>query len=185
MTYRPAYRLHRSSSYYFDPVAHPGIRDAVARLVRGICFSGQISFDWIVDSAGHAVALECNPRATSGLHLFGRDVDVPAALLGDVAVDGNDEACNASYGRTRMIAPVMLTAGLSGALRSGGLAQWRADWRRATDVISVAGDRAPHAGAMGDLASYVRLAMQRRCSMREAATRDIEWDGEALPAVSP
>lgn len=180
MAYRPAYRLHRSSSYYFDPVAHPGIRDAVARFVRGIGYSGQIAFDWIVDSEGAAVALECNPRATSGLHLFAADVDVPAALLGDV-----DDICVARYGRARMIAPVMLTAGLTGALRSGGFVQWRADWKRADDVISVTGDRAPQAGAMADLASYVRLAMQRRCSVREAATRDIEWDGETLPAVSP
>ncbi|MDI1252742.1 ATP-grasp domain-containing protein [Thermomonas sp.] len=185
MTYRPAYRLSRSSSYYFDPVENPGIGDAVARLVRGIGYSGQISFDWIVGSDDRAVALECNPRATSGLHLFAPYVDVPAALLGDIDVNGERDAYETSHGRARMIVPVMLAAGLSGALRSGRLAQWRADWKRADDVISIAGDRAPQVGAMADLASYVRLAMQRRCSVREAATRDIEWDGETLPPVSP
>ena len=84
-----------------------------------------------------------------------------------------------------MIAPLMLTAGLRDALRMRQLLKWRVDWARAADVISVDGDLAPLAGALGDLGSYVRLAMQQRCSVREAATRDIEWDGEALPVLSP
>ena len=178
MAYRPAYRLNRSSSYYFDPVEQPAIHDAVARLVRGTGFSGQVSFDWIVDADGRAWALECNPRATSGLHLFADDADVPGALLGDA------DACDGP-GRARMIAPLMLSVGLRDAARAKRLGQWRLDWARAEDVISVAGDRAPLAGAVTDLGSYTRLALQRRCSVREAATRDIEWDGEALPALSP
>lgn len=181
MTYRPSYRLNRSSSYYFDPVEQPAIRDAVARLIGGTGFSGQLSFDWIVDVGGRALALECNPRATSGLHLFSAEADLPGALVGDGNVDGSD----AISARARMIAPLMLSVGLRDAMRADTLTEWRADWRRATDVISVAGDRAPLAGAVGDLGSYVRLAMQRGCSVREAATRDIEWDGEALTMVSP
>lgn len=181
MAYRPAYRLNRCSSYFFDPVGQPAIRDAVARLVRGIGFSGQLSFDWIVGGDGRALALECNPRATSGLHVFATEADLPGALLGEGDIDG----CDAVPTRARMIAPLMLSVGLRDAVRADRLAQWRADWGRATDVISVAGDRSPLAGAVGDLGSYVRLAMQRRCSVREAATRDIEWDGEALPTVSP
>ncbi len=181
IAYRPVYRLNRSSSYYFDPVEQPAIRDSVARLVRGIGFSGQLSFDWIVGGDGRVLALECNPRGTSGLHVFAADIDVPAALLGDADSGG----CEGASGCARMIAPLMLSAGLRDAVRADQLPQWRADWNRAADVISVAGDRAPLVGGVRDLGSYVRLAMQRRCSVREAATRDIEWDGEALPMVSP
>ena len=127
MAYRPAYRLNRSSSYYFDPVEQPAIRDAVQRLVRGIGFSGQLSFDWIVDADGHPQALECNPRATSGLHLFAADSDLPGALLGDATND----ACHEVSGGARMIAPLMLTAGLRDALRMRQLLKWRVDWARA------------------------------------------------------
>ncbi|MCS4236590.1 ATP-grasp domain-containing protein [Stenotrophomonas sp. BIGb0135] len=175
--YRPTYRLRRSSSYYFHPVQRPAVRDAVAALVRGTHYSGQLSFDWIEAADGSARALECNPRATSGLHLFPSDVDLPAALLGE---GGLREPVSP---RARMIAVLMATAGLQDALTRGQPGAWRADWRRADDVIAVPGDRRPPLGSLLDLASYGRLALRQGCTLREAATRDIEWDGEPLQAV--
>jgi hypothetical protein len=75
----------------------------------------------------------------------------------------------------------MLSAGLIDALRRGELRRWAHDYRRAFDVIGTPGDRGPIAGAIRDLASYARLALAQRCNMREAATQDIEWDGQELP----
>jgi hypothetical protein len=66
-------------------------------------------------------------------------------------------------------------------LRRGELRRWAHDYRRASDVIGTPGDRGPIAGAIRDLASYARLALAQRCNMREAATQDIEWDGQELP----
>ena len=48
-------------------------------------------------------------------------------------------------------------------------------------MIAVPGDRRPIGGAVLDLVSYARLALAQRCNMREAATQDIEWDGQTLP----
>lgn len=172
--YRPSYRLRRSSSYYFQPVQRPAIRAAIAAFVAGTGYSGQVSFDWIEAADGTARALECNPRATSGLHLFPSDVDLPAALLGEGGLH------EPTAGSARMIAVLMATAGLQDALKRRQLHRWQHDWRHAQDVISVPGDRFPPAGSLVDLASYTRLAVQQRCSLREAATRDIEWDGEPL-----
>lgn len=176
--YRPAYRLHRSSSYYFDHHTSPAIRAFVQRLVALICFTGQISFDWIDGGSDTPSVIECNPRAISGLHLFDLADAVPAALTGDATL-----CALPSVARARMIAPLMLGPGLAQALRDGALAQWRADWQRADDVLSREGDHAPVAGGVADIASYARLAWQGRRTLREAATRDIEWDGEALAAV--
>ena len=80
-----------------------------------------------------------------------------------------------------MIGAVMLSAGLFDAVKQRELRRWVRDYRRADDVIGVAGDRRSVGGAVLDLVSYARLAYAQRCSMREAATRDIEWDGQALP----
>ncbi|MNV61190.1 hypothetical protein D3C71_1536880 [compost metagenome] len=175
--YRPTHRLGRSSSYYFEPVHRPALRDAIAALIRGTHYSGQISFDWIEPVDGSACALECNPRATSGLHIFPSDVDLPGALLGagGLREPGSPKA--------RMIAVLMATAGLQDALKRRQPGEWLADWRRADDVISVPGDRHPPLGSLVDLASYGRLALRQGCTLREAATRDIEWDGEPLRSV--
>lgn len=178
VAYRPNYRLGRSASYYFEPTEHDGIRAAVRSLVAGLGYSGQLSFDWIVGPDGVARALECNPRATSGLHLFPMEAALPAALA------GQEGACVADMARPRMIATLMLGPGLRHAWRRGRMAQWRVDWLRATDVIATNGDVAPLAGALADLAGNAALALRAGCGLREAATRDIEWDGEALEAIA-
>ena len=175
--YRPAYRMHRSSSYYFDPVQRPAIRDAISAFVAAIGYTGQLSFDWIEAADGSALALECNPRATSGLHLFPFDAALPAALLGEGTL------LEPLQPRAKMIAALMASAGLQSALGSGRLGRWHDDWRRADDVAAVRGDRLPAAGALADMASFARIAWRGRCSLREASTRDIEWDDEALEAL--
>lgn len=35
-------------------------------------------------------------------------------------------------------------------------------------------------GAVADLGAYLLLSLRRRCTMREASSHDIEWDGEPL-----
>ena len=176
--YRPDWRMSTSASFYFAPVRIDAIRTFVANFARKLDFTGQLSFDWIQQADGRVSPLECNPRATSGCHLFGPDDALPAALAGTL------EGCiEPSPGLPRMVAPVMASVGLMHALATGSLRQWRRDWRTAADVLTVPGDRAPLWGAVSDMAAYARLALQQRSNMRQAATQDIEWDGEALPEV--
>ncbi|WP_295034226.1 hypothetical protein [uncultured Microbacterium sp.] len=178
--YRPRWSMPGGASFYFAPARDDLIRAAVRRLVAGIGFTGQISLDWIRQADGRIRPLECNPRATSGLHLFGADDPLPAALAGEL--DGCIEPIDPP---PRMIAPMMLTEGLREAVRTGRIAQWAADRRAAQDVLAVAGDRAPLRGGLHDLAGHARRARAARQSLREAATADIEWDGdEARPALS-
>jgi hypothetical protein len=76
--------------------------------------------------------------------------------------------------------PVMYSAGFAQSLAGGTVGRWRRDAHRANDVITVPGDCLPVAGAVLDLTWLAKTAWQRRCSLREAATSDIEWDGENL-----
>jgi hypothetical protein len=175
VTYEPRYRLGNSSSYYFEPAQDPNIQRFVSKFVAKIRFTGQISFDWIRGDSGEVSVLECNPRAISGVHLFSESDCLPDAMTGR-----SDSLVAATSATPRMLAPVMLAAGLPLALRAGMLDRWLDDWRRAKDVLSVAGDRKPLLGAASDLASFAAIAVRRRSSMRQASTRDIEWDGEEL-----
>jgi hypothetical protein len=175
VAYEPRYRLGNSSSYYFEEVEEPVILRFVREFTAKIGFTGQISFDWIRSNAGELSVLECNPRAISGVHLFGNSDGVMDAMLGDV-----ETVVTPTSKTPRMIAAVMLAAGFPRALRKGTVREWLIDWRRAKDVLSVAGDRKPLLGAIRDIASFAATAARRRSSMREASTRDIEWDGEEL-----
>lgn len=173
--YRPVHRLHRSASYYFEPHTSAPIKNFVANLVGALQFTGQISFDWIDAGDGRPRVLECNPRATSGLHLFSLSDAVPAALNGESA-----NCISPQTGDARMLAPIMYSGGLLQSLSRGDFRNWRKDLRRARDVITVPGDRLPVAGALVDMAWFAKTALLRQCSLREAATSDIEWDGEEL-----
>lgn len=173
--YRPGYRIQRSSSFYFDPYPSGKIRSFVSAFVRKMNFTGQISFDWIQGEDGEATVIECNPRATSGLHLFSEHDGLPAALAGEIG-----DCVEPHNAQPAMIAALMLSAGLYQATANSTLQRWRHDYRRARDVITAPDDRLPLAGAMLDLCSYSRLAIRQGCNLREAATRDIEWDGECL-----
>jgi hypothetical protein len=174
--YEPGWRLGHSSSYYFEARPAPHIDQHVARFVERLGYHGQISFDWFLEPDGIVTMIECNPRAVSGVHLLPNDAAVPAAVL-----DGTRYAFDAANARPRMLAPVMLTAGLARAIAQQRLPQWWRDWRRADDVLTRAGDRMPLLGALRDLAAFAGMATQQGCSLREVATRDIEWDGELLP----
>jgi hypothetical protein len=75
---------------------------------------------------------------------------------------------------------MMLGHGLRRALREGRFANWRHDFARASDVLAVPGDRRPLLGGLADLGAFAIGALRQGTSVREAATRDIEWDGEAI-----
>jgi hypothetical protein len=178
VAYRPVYRLQASSSYFFEACESTRIRAFVEAFARKMNYTGQLSFDWMASDDGNVQVLESNPRAISGVHLFGPDDALPAALAGTAAT------CVVPDGAgPRMIAAVMWFAGGVHALRSHGVRAWRQDVRRARDVIVVRGDARPLLGGLFDLASYTRLAWRDRCSLRQAATCDVEWDGEPLDAI--
>ncbi|WP_026817484.1 hypothetical protein [Arenimonas composti] len=176
--YRPAWRLGDSASFHFAPVELPAIRAFTAAFVARQRYTGQIGFDWIQAADGRLAVIECNPRATSGLHLFAACDPLPATLAGDhdgpVLVPG--------HRRAAMLGAMMATAGLMQALRSGRAREWWRDWRSADDVITRAGDRGPLAGSLHDLLAWRRQAKARGVGLRAAATGDIEFNGEALPS---
>lgn len=59
-----------SSCVYFEAYSHPGVRKYVKRLAAGLFpLHGQIGLDFI-ETEDRLVVIDCNPRATSGIHLW-------------------------------------------------------------------------------------------------------------------
>jgi len=79
MVYRGAV-MSGSVAVAFERVDVPAIDAWTERFVMATGWSGFISFDFIIDAAGVPHAIECNPRATSGVH-FWEGEDIAKAIL--------------------------------------------------------------------------------------------------------
>ncbi|TPI19423.1 ATP-grasp domain-containing protein [Mesorhizobium sp. B4-1-1] len=169
--YRSLYRAGKGAGIFFERVEDDAARDLVERIVAGIAWTGQISFDLMREADGRVLPLECNPRAVSGLHFF-RD---PARFVDAVLGDGQEVIPDVSVPQTVRLA--MWIFGLPAALRSGGLAHFRKAMREGEELLDWPGDSAPVKAQWPALLEVARVALRQRISLQAASTRDIEWNG--------
>ncbi len=170
--YQPRYRVGRGSGIYFAPATPEPVRRFIEQFGRETGYTGQVGFDFIEDQAGRFHVLECNPRATSGVHLFDNQRQALVSSLG--------EACSRVLEPTqepRMIALAMLL--LAAPSRVSSRTFWR-DYHLARDVIVQQGDVLPLAAQWLSLGEILCRAASRRCGVLAASTADIEWNGQAL-----
>jgi hypothetical protein len=175
--YRSTWRFNGGAGYAFQPLDRKLFEQlqAIAEvLAQRLVARGQFACDLIVDQAGKPWLIECNPRATSGVHLFGRNPDLALALLGrrDELVTGT--------AASRHVGPALWWYGLPEALKRKRLREWRAQCRAGGDVIGAAGDRAPVFGALADTVIFGARALASGRGLAEIMTADIEWNGEEL-----
>ena len=177
--YRPVWRAGFAASVMFeslapeDPVSLEALR--MTSVIAEDCrFSGQIAFDFIQTNRGLFV-LECNPRATSGVHLFAAEDRLERAYL------ENLETPIVPAARSRaMLALPMLLYGLPSAFRAGRIGDWWSDLRSARNVIFDSGDPLPAFHQVLVALELLREASRLNCSLLEASTADIEWNGESF-----
>jgi hypothetical protein len=155
---------------WFRAEAHAAAFDAARRLVAAMQFTGQIALDLIETPDGRIQAIECNPRATSGLHLFRGDPAFARVFLG---LDVPDTPLVPSGGDAMLAGP-MLAAGVA----CGFDARWREAFVIARDVAWDAADPWPAAGQALTVGTFLARALRHRISPLAATTHDIEWNGE-------
>ncbi|MNC11216.1 hypothetical protein D3C75_589070 [compost metagenome] len=175
--YGSRYRTGRAgASVYFEHLEHPAAFDWVQRFSRAIGFSGQIGFDFIQAEEGTLYPIECNPRATSGIHLFAAEDGLVQALLNPGQLVQAEIVSTPRSGKRAMLALPMLACGL----RPGpaGLAEWGRALRKAEDVIFRKNDIGPIREQLRVVYHAYRLARRNKISVTEALTEDIEWNGE-------
>lgn len=176
--YRSDWRTRGGAAYVFEPLTG-GVLDRLrdmASTLASFVGTGQFGCDAIVDVTGQPWLIECNPRATSGVHLFRRSAEFGQALLGrGIADPAPDDWRNG----------VMLDGfGVAEALRTRRLSKWRTDRGRSKDIVSAPGDPLPPLGALMDAAGFGRRALASGQGLAEAMTADIEWNGQPLtPAL--
>lgn len=170
--YDAEFTAGRGASVSFRPLDHPRLLQWVQDFVAAEGLTGQASFDFVEGADGTLWPLECNPRATSGVHLFD-------------AADGLDRAF---LGRPQEVllprpeASVVLTLAMwlfaLPQVRSlARLRAWADRLRGARDAIFRRDDPLPFLSQFGVLAHLASVALRHRTSLLAASTRDIEWNG--------
>ncbi|MFC9707431.1 ATP-grasp domain-containing protein [Paenibacillus sp. NPDC056933] len=178
-TYESRYRTGSvGASVYFEHVEHEGVYKWVSQFVQATGFSGQIGFDFIETEDGHLYAIECNPRATSGIHLFHHGDELVQALIAPDKLVKEGTVVIPKLGSKAMLMLPMLGSGLQQLLQPGSLRAWMTAWRGTRDVVYLRHDAKPWFEQFAVVLSAWRLARKHKLSLTEALTHDIEWNGE-------
>jgi NAD(P)-dependent dehydrogenase (short-subunit alcohol dehydrogenase family) len=170
--YRGMVRAGAGASISFAPVEDAGVSHFVADFVAAKGWTGQISFDLIRRADGTVLPIECNPRATSGLHFFRDPAGFAKALAGGSFLSPD-------VTRAQGVRLALWLYGLPGVFKPGGLRRFRAALRDTDDVMDWSGDRLTIHDQLRSLAEFARIAARHRIGLQAASTHDIEWNGAA------
>ncbi|KAF8470640.1 hypothetical protein BDZ91DRAFT_637671, partial [Kalaharituber pfeilii] len=208
-----------SSCVYFEAVEHPRIRAYVERIAGALGDVGGPGFhialdmiEQVLDEGGNGrerrtgrlVAIECNPRATSGIHLFSGTTQL-AKVLTDL--ESKEQVVAALPGMKRQLAPGMLmyrstpasNAPLPPKSEVGTYGRFKAWCKRgysimrqymehmgrlmgSKDVMFSKGDLVPSLMQPFLLTSYYEICRERKMNLPEMFQWDLTWEprGESV-----
>jgi len=155
----------------FAALEHPGLLAWVQRFVEDEAYTGQIAFDFIETPEGILLPLECNPRATSGVHLFTARDRLDRAIL------GTSDLCVPRPDARAMVGLAMLAYGLPAACTPARLCHWIEVVGKSRDVAFRLDDPMPFLHQFVAFTELLQASRRSGTSMLAASTRDIEWNG--------
>lgn len=168
-TYKSEIRAGDGASIYFQHHQHEKIAEWVEVFVRESEFHGQIAFDFIQNEKGQVFAIECNPRLTSGIHLF-RNTNFPAVFF-----ENKDVMPNRNQ-------PVSLKAALVlygyQNSKQSGVKKILQAFVESKDVVFNSKDVGPFLYQWYSYLQIWGISTRNKISLLEATTYDISWDGD-------
>jgi predicted ATP-grasp superfamily ATP-dependent carboligase len=174
--YQPRYRVGQGAGIYMQPVVENAIHDFVREFGHATKFTGQVGFDFMKDASGQCHVLECNPRATSGVHFL---ADVPEQLVH--ALLGTDSFSDlAPSTNPRMVGLAMLLFAAPKNLFSKLF--WQ-DFQRAQDVIIQSTDYKPFLSQPLSLIELAWIAIKNQQAILDATTDGIAWNGQKMQHI--
>jgi predicted ATP-grasp superfamily ATP-dependent carboligase len=150
----------------------PAVEAWVGAMVRHTGFDGFISFDLVEDAAGAIRGIECNPRATSGIH-FVDPSDLAAALL----APQSDRPLRFKPERLMQQFYPCLTETQRTMFGAGPFRQNLRHLVAARDVTWSARDPWPLVSQPWTSWPIIEMSMRRRCTFGEVAMLDLAWGG--------
>ncbi|WP_417711689.1 ATP-grasp domain-containing protein [Roseibium aggregatum] len=169
--YRSLYRAGAGAGICFEPVTDASAREFVETFVSKTGWTGQVSFDLMRLDDGSVRPLECNPRATSGLHFF-KDADRFVRALSQGGAEVLPDVT-----RIQAVRLAMWVYGLPVALRSWDIRRFRKVLGATGEILGTGDDPAPGRAQIPAFLEIAAIALRHRISLQSATTRDIEWNG--------
>ncbi len=158
----------------FRQIDQKAIRKWVENFAKKTSYHGIVSFDFIVGSDGAVAAIECNPRPTSGVHLF------EPQMLGYAILDPNRPLPKFSSRQRAQVTLGMLSALPSILRNKGRRKEVLGDIFRARDVMFSWRDPMP---AFYQLVCYSYIfykAWRMKATLVDCMLDGVEWNGEEV-----
>ena len=169
--YKLSYRYKNGAAIFFQAVEAAEIDRIVNRIGRFLGYTGHLAFDFIQDAEdGLYYAIECNPRATSGIHLFEGE-----QLCNAFLPMGKAKYTTPYKYKSKQLALVMMTK--AGSFIPQGSWRYLRALLETPDVIWDRKDPRPALMQWKSFLYFVKLAYRNGISPLEATTYDIAWDG--------
>jgi hypothetical protein len=163
--YPSKYRWNNGTCVVFKSVEHPKIFKWVTDFVKKETFTGQIAFDFIECDQG-LFPLECNPRATSGAHLF-----LNHEHFGECFFESRPLITPRNQQTYALKAYLFLKI-----FSQNGSAVWDL-FKKTKGVLWDPLDKAPVFGQFVSSMEFLYLALRHRLNFVEATTYGIDFNG--------
>lgn len=170
--YQPKYRVGLGAGIYFEPETNLALDEFISDFVQRYNYTGQIAFDFIKTKKGECYVLECNPRATSGVHFLSADIPWDEILGGKPYNQRNVNM------KAKMISWAMILFGFKYFFKSPRILI--KDFAEAKDPLWEPHNRS---GFFYQGISFIEIvcrSIRHRIPLTAAATEDIEWNGNPL-----
>lgn len=151
----------------------------VSEFVAGTAYSGLLAFDFIVGDDGVARAIECNPRATSGVHFF-EEASLGQALINPEVCEGIALSPHTRY----QWAYSTLTETYAVLFKPREFLRRFREMLRARDALWSLHDPLPFLLMTPMSWEILWPAMTTSQTLGEATQRDIAWFGD-VQEISP
>ena len=171
--YRPLLRLNQGAAVAIEAIDHPQILEWTRKFVALTNWTGQIAFDFIQPPGYPPNAIECNPRSTSGIHLFQAQQaqQLAQALAGQTASLLSPPSGTKAY--LEFPALAAWASQLPKSLHDGSLSQLR----QAQSVVYRPNDIMPSLGQLLGFGELALTALYHRRPLLAQSTADFECNG--------
>ncbi len=163
IVYKPKYLVNNAASTYFELTKNEKCNNFIEQFAKDTKYNGQIAFDFI-DDGKDLYVLECNPRATSGLHLLSDSI-----YFKNNTFSSDDtkpfESCRISKSIYLMF--------WFKYLHEGRLPELIHDYKKARDVVG----ELPVKAQILSFLEMMYITIRYKTSFAAATTHDIEYNG--------
>ena len=164
------------SSVLFKNNGRGDIGGIIAKIAKGLNYTGFICFDVFESDDGRILPIECNPRATSALHLYSENDNLAGCVMENQQIEATGIA-------RRITAPMYMNLSRN-LFKKGHFKKWRRAMRESKstelDRFSIRISLLKYLV----LLNFITVALRNRISIISATSFEYEWNDDEKKRVN-